>query len=195
MEKIVHRVNKKEDLSSLDKNYGVEIDIRTWGKDLIISHDPFIKGEYFEEWIKIYNHQTLILNVKEEGLEDKLKDILESYSIYKFFFLDQSFPFIKKYAFLGEKRCALRVSEFESIETVLKMRGMVEWVWVDCFNHFPLTYSQFKKLKDYNFKLCMVSPELQGRFKKEDIINFKNNIFKNNIQGDAVCTKYPNLWE
>ncbi len=195
MEKIIHRVNKKSDLVNLDKNYGVEIDLRSWGKDLIINHDPFLKGEYFEEWIKFYDHKTLILNVKEEGLEDKILEILKSLSIDNFFFLDQSFPFIKKYAFLGEKRCAIRVSEFESLETVLNMKDMVEWVWVDCFTKFPINFSEFKKLKDYKFKLCIVSPELQGRFKKEEIINFKKKLINQNIVGDAVCTKYPNLWE
>lgn len=195
MEKIIHRVNKKSDLVNLDKNYGVEIDLRSWGKDLIINHDPFVKGEYFEEWIKFYDHKTLILNVKEEGLEDKILEILKSLSIDNFFFLDQSFPFIKKYAFLGEKRCAIRVSEFESLETVINMKDMVEWVWVDCFTKFPINFSEFKKLKDYKFKLCIVSPELQGRFKKEEILNFKKKLINQNIVGDAVCTKYPNLWE
>ena len=51
-----------------------------------------------------------------------------------------------------------------------------------------------KHIKDNNLKLCFVSPELQGRNNKDHIIEFRKNIENLGIIGDAVCTKYPNLW-
>ena len=58
---------------------------------------------------------------------------------------------------------------------------------------FPLDYESFLKLKEAKFKLCLVSPELQGHsYKKVD--HLKNEIKKMKINFDAVCTKNPNLW-
>ena len=93
MHKILHRVNTKADLENTPSQYGVEVDIRSYGKDLIIHHDPFEKGEFFESWIKSYHHGTLILNVKEEGLEERLLKLMKFYSIENFFFLINLFLF------------------------------------------------------------------------------------------------------
>ena len=147
------------------------------------------------QWISLYDHGTLILNVKEEGLEEELTFIMSKYQIEDFFFLDQSFPFLLKTIEKGETRCAVRVSEYEYINTVLNLMGKVQWVWVDCFTAFPLTRNQAEILqKKGGFKLCFVSPELQGRNDQKDITNFKKEIEMNGIKGDAVCTKYPDLW-
>jgi hypothetical protein len=194
MHKILHRVNTKADLENTPSQYGVEVDIRSHGKDLVIHHDPFEKGELFENWIKSYNHGTLILNVKEEGLEEKLLKIMKFYNIESFFFLDQSFPFLRKTAINGESRCAVRISEYESIETAFNLKGLVKWAWIDCFNKFPLNHEEAKKLQNYGIKLCFVSPELQGYTSYEYVKNFREKILLKGIKGDAVCTKYPNLW-
>jgi len=195
MHRILHRVNTIEALKKAPLNFGVEVDIRSNAENLIIHHDPFKQGELFEKWIQHFQHETLILNVKEEGLEDRILKLMEKYSVNDFFFLDQSFPFLRKIAAMGEKRCAVRVSEYESIETVLSLSGMVEWVWVDCFSKFPLTENDARKLQEFGFKLCFVSPELQGRTERTHVIEFRQNIESQNIHGDAVCTKYPDLWE
>ena len=70
MIKILHRINTKKELVDTKKTYGVEVDIRSHGERLIINHDPFSEGEDFLDWITAYNHKALILNVKEEGLEE-----------------------------------------------------------------------------------------------------------------------------
>ena len=44
MDYIAHRINTIKQLKLLDNKYGIEIDIRDDGKDLIIVHDPFKKG-------------------------------------------------------------------------------------------------------------------------------------------------------
>jgi hypothetical protein len=196
MHRIKHRVNTRVELLNCPKEFGVEVDIRSKAKDLIIHHDPYVDGEIFEEWIKEFDHGTLILNVKEEGLEECLTRIMKKNNISNYFFLDQSFPFIIKTCNIGESRCAVRVSEFESIETVMSLAGMVDWVWVDCFSQFPLTKMDANRLKDEGkFKLCFVSPELHGQTNKEHIVNFRKNIENLGIEGDAVCTNFPDLWQ
>jgi hypothetical protein len=196
MHRILHRVNTKDDLLKIPKEFGVEVDIRTKGNQLIMHHDPFKDGEDFEDWLEAYQHGILILNVKEEGLEDRLIELMGKYNIDDYFFLDQSFPFLIKTAKNNEKRCAVRVSEFESIDTVITLANKVDWVWVDCFTHFPLTTDQAEKLQtELKFKLCFVSPELQGRTDIEHVKEFIQGIKLLGIKGDAVCTKYPELWD
>ena len=38
------------------------------------------------------------------------------------------------------------------------------------------------------YKICIVSPELQGRFEKAEIVEIKQNKFKK-LKIDAACTK------
>jgi len=195
MKVISHRRNTIKDLIATPEKYGVEVDIRSKGNQLIIHHDAFVDGVSFEDWISVYRHGTLILNVKEEGLEARLLSMMLDKGIEDFFFLDQSFPILVKWARAGEHRCAVRASEFESIETALTLAGKVDWVWVDCFTRFPLTRIDVRLLKNAGFKLCLVSPELQGRDAETEIPLLISLLVELDVQADAVCTKRPDLWE
>ena len=194
MIKIKHRINKSFDLKKTSHDFGVEVDIRSNGKNLIIHHDPFKEGEKFEDWLNYYNHKTLILNVKEEGLEERLIKLMVKAKIEDYFFLDQSFPFLLKYSANSKGRSAIRFSEFESIQTVYKLNTICNWVWIDCFSKIPITRKQFNKLKELNFRICIVSPELQGKNPNIEILKMKNLLNKKLIYPDAVCTKHPELW-
>lgn len=195
MKLISHRRNTLAELRATDRKYGVEVDIRSEGSNLIMHHDPFVAGESFDAWIAAYQHGTLILNVKEEGLEARLIALMAANGIEDYFFLDQSFPFLVKWSKAGERRCAVRVSEFESLETALTLAGRVDWVWVDCFSRFPLDTDEAMRLKGAGFKLCLVSPELQGRDANVEIPALASLLASLDIQADAVCTKRPDLWE
>lgn len=194
MNLIAHRKNTIAELLATPVGYGVEVDIRSRGSQLIIHHDPFQDGEDFEEWLQAYRHGTLILNVKEEGLEARLLELMRQKGLEDFFFLDQSFPFLVKWAKLGERRCAVRVSEYESMATALSLAGKVDWIWVDCFTRFPLTADMAATLKQAGFKLCLVSPELQGRDAATEIPLLRSALEASRIIADAVCTKRPDLW-
>lgn len=193
MKIIRHRRNTLEELNETPHEYGVEVDIRSLGHDLLIQHDPFKPGERFDDWIAAYRHGILVLNVKEEGLEGRLLDLMARHGISDFFFLDQSFPFLIKTAKTGERRCAVRVSEFESIETALSLSGKVGWVWIDYFTRYPLSREQTDVLRQAGFKLCMVSPELQG-YGESELVALKNLFESEGMVIDAVCTKKPELW-
>lgn len=195
MEIIAHRRNQIYQLRETDRKYGVEVDIRSSGADLIIHHDPFHSGELFLDWLEHYEHGTLILNVKEEGLEKALIDLMKKRNIDQYFFLDQSFPFLVKYARQGERRCAVRVSEYESITTALNLAGLIDWVWLDCFSKFPITDSEYSALKGAGLKVCLVSPELQGRESESDLREVYERVVQFGYGIDAVCTKLPGVWE
>ena len=192
MEFISHRVNTVNDLKNTPIEFGVELDLRdNIDGSIYINHDQFVLGENFEDYLRYYQHGTMILNIKSERIEYKVLDLLKKYNIEKYFFLDSSFPMIKALTDQGESNVALRYSEFEGIDTIKLMSGRAKWVWVDCFNSFPLVESIYLKLKDMGYNLCFVSPELQGQ--PEKIEEYANNIKKMNINFDAICTKLYNI--
>ena len=164
MKFIAHRINTILELENLPKEYGVEIDLRdALDGTIYIAHDPFTAGENFEAYLRYYQHGMMILNVKSERIEFKVLELIKKYGIEKYFFLDSSFPMIHTLAKSGERKIALRYSEFEGLDTLLMMQGRVDWVWVDCFTELPIDHELFLQLKKMGYKLCLVSPELQGR--------------------------------
>lgn len=188
---IAHRINTIKELKELPEEYGVEIDLRDSGDKLILVHDPFSNGEDFEQYLKVYHHGTMILNIKSERIEHKVLELLKKYKIEKYFFLDSSIPMMVLLSSQGENNCAIRFSEFEPIEGALAMKNRTKWVWVDCFNRLPINSQNYKELRDAGFKLCLVSPELQGR--SEDITAYKDYLAKEEIIFDAICTKNYNI--
>jgi len=191
MHYIAHRVNTIKELLKTPVEYGVEIDLRDYGDRLILQHDPFKKGEDFEEYLKHYNHGTIILNIKSEGIEYKVLELLKKYTVNNYFFLDSSFPMINSLCSKGEKNIALRFSEFEGIDTIELMSKKIDWIWVDCFSKLPITGKNYKFFKDHNYKLCLVSPELQNQDLKID--SYKRYLEQEGIIFDAICSKLHNL--
>ena len=87
MEIIVHRINKLEELKNINPIYGVEIDIRSYGNELILNHEPLKKGDRFEDFLKEYKHGTLVLNIKESGIENTVLSLIQRYNNVKNYFL------------------------------------------------------------------------------------------------------------
>lgn len=192
MEFIAHRVNTIQELDSISPQYGVELDLRdSLTGRIYIQHNPFAPGEDFEEYLRHYKHGTMILNVKSERIELKIQELLKKYHIEKYFFLDSSFPMIKLLSDQGEKKIALRFSEYEGLDLLLAMQGKAEWVWVDCFSKLPLDSNAYEQIKKMGYKICIVSPELQGQ--PEKIAEYKAQLKKYNIYPDAICTKVSNI--
>lgn len=192
---VAHRINEITPLKGIPSEMGVEIDLRSNGNEIILHHEPFSSGVLLKEWLKFYQHSLLILNVKEEGLEDKILECLYNFNVKNYFFLDQSFPFLIKSINKGRSQSALRISEFESIETAKNLKGKIDWVWLDFFTRFPLEAAGMKLLKDMGFKLCIVSPELQNLTPEIEVPKLAEFLLRNTIKIDAICTKNPELWE
>jgi hypothetical protein len=189
MEFIAHRINTITELQNIPKDCGVEIDIRPWSlKDLILAHDPFTPGEKLDDFLNVYDHGTLILNIKSERIEHQVIDLLKKHNITNYFFLDSSLPMINLLAHQGsESNMAIRFSEIEPIESLIPHQGKVKWVWVDCFTKFILTKELEEKIHGMGFKICLVSPELRGR--EKDIEQHLKVIKDQKIAIDAVCSK------
>lgn len=192
MEFIAHRINTVEELRKLSPEFGVELDLRdSLDGSIYIQHNPFEEGEDFEEYLKDYHHGTMILNIKSERIELKILDLLRKYNVKKYFFLDSSFPMIFLLSQQGEKNIALRVSELEGLDTIRNMAGKVEWIWIDCFTQIPIGEIEYEELKALGYKLCFVSPELEGR--DQDIEAYAEQLKDQGLYMDAICTKTYNI--
>jgi hypothetical protein len=188
-----HRINKISQLRDISPDRGVEVDIRTYHGNIVLAHDPFEQGELFTEWLESWNGQSLIINVKEEGLESYILDLLSNYNVEDFFFLDQSYPSIRRLINLGISKLATRVSDFEDIDTALKSGS--DWVWLDSFtgqwDYLPQIIRQLYKTGQ---KTCLVSPELQRSGAQAELKKLNELISSQNLDITAVCTKYPESW-
>ncbi len=193
---IKHRVNTIKELVRINPKYGVEIDVRSDQNKLLLNHDPFKKGIDFDSFLKNFKHNFLIVNVKEEGIENKILNKLNKNKIRNFFLLDVTIPQLTKILkSKKEKKIALRISKYEAMEGILKLSGYVNWVWLDTFDgKLPISFNQIKKLRKKKFKIFLVSPELPMK-KNLYLHKLKRKIYKKIKLFDAICTKKPNIWE
>lgn len=186
---MTHRVNTLSALKEVPSHLGIEFDVRESPIGPLVTHDPWTTGVPLREFLEACDHAFYIVNIKCEGIEFEVLELLDTYAIQNFFLLDCSFPMLVKLARRGERRLAVRVSEYESIKTALALKGLVDWVWVDVFSHIPLSPTECFVLRQAGFRLCLVSPELQGR--PQDLEAYRKAI---GDQMDMVCTKVPTAW-
>jgi hypothetical protein len=190
MQIIQHRVNTIEQLKQVNRDYGIEFDVRDKYDEIIVTHDAFVEGEQWDDFLNHYHHQCMIVNVKTEGIEKRIIEDLERKQIDNYFLLDVSLPFLVKLSQQAFRKMAVRFSDYEPLEFTMKFAGKVDWVWVDCFHGLPLNPSNYAILRKH-FKICIVSPELHGK-PVEEIAVFKQTL--NDIPVQAVCTKQPQHW-
>ena len=190
---VCHRINSIKLLKKIPYNYGVEIDIRDYKNTLILNHDPFKKGESFLKYLKHFKHRFLVINVKSEGIETKIYNILQKRKINNFFFLDVSLPFIVKLSKSLTKKISIRVSDLESIQTASNFKKKVEWVWLDYFKDNVLKLNNIKILKNMKYKVCYVSHDLQNRkIQNKEIAYFKKTKEKK-VLLDMIIVKKENI--
>ena len=194
IEIIIHRVNSIKELKQTKLQYGTEIDIRACGSELILNHEPFLSGEKLEDYLDEYQHGTLILNIKEAGIEDDVLGLVRKRpQIKSFFLLDVEFPYLFRAARQGERAISIRFSEEESIELAKKYTEKLDWIWIDTITQLPVDELNVNILN--RFKKCLVCPERWGR--PSDIVKYKRSLYSLDFKIDAVMTssRYIKLWE
>ena len=185
-----HRVNTLKELGDTPEHEGIEFDLRSDGMRTIVTHDPFTDGPTIDEFFASIGPRPCIFNVKCEGIEGCVMNAAARFGITDYFFLDLSVPAAAKLASKGERRFAVRYSEWEPVESVLAWKGTAQWVWVDCFHAYPGDAATWARLSG-DFRLCIVSPELQGHGVERigaERANLSGRAFH------AVCSKRPDLW-
>ena len=190
--KIAHRVLSLEDYYNLPEEIGLEFDIHAYGDQLVVSHDAFCNGIKFCEYISKIKDRFLAINIKEEGIEEMVFDILSKEGCKNYFLFDVSVPQIFRLGKLYSKHFAFRLSQIEKINLEF-CREYADYLWIDTFDgSFWLDKELILKLKNLSFKLCFVSPELHkpplgdfNAFNKK--LKSYNSLLDND---DMVCTKY-----
>ncbi len=190
-----HRINTISELIETPSNYGIEIDIRSRGEKLIVVHDPFLPDELtLSDFLANYRHNGLILNVKEEGLEERIQEILKGLNIDDYFFLDQTIPYMLKLLNKGEIRTSHKLSDIESIENLKLIHPKPGWVWVDSWSGNWDHLHQLQLVKSMGYRTCLCSPEVHREVYEDELLSLQAIIKDLNITFDAICTKVPQKW-
>ena len=173
-----------------DNEMGTETDFRDYNQVLKISHnvakpDSLDADKFFAIFEGM--DKTLALNVKADGIQLLLKELLKKYNITNYFCFDMSIPDTIGYIQEGLKFFT-RESEYEPIPAFyLEADG----VWVDGFKSDEwITEDKIEKYLEDGKRVCLVSPDLHGRDyrKKWEEYRGMSVINDNNI---ILCTDYP----
>ena len=174
MQILAHRGlwNKNEEKNRLDvlkkaleKGYGIETDIRDYEGELVISHNIAEANSPKLESLLEYYHdirckEILALNVKSDGIQEKLTELLNKYSIHNYFLFDMSVPEMVVYR---ERKLAY-YTRHSDIERECVLYGDSDGVWLDSFYDYSwLTEDDIMMHLNDGKKVCLVSPELHGR--------------------------------
>lgn len=183
LEILKHRANS---LEQINPNFGLEIDIRDYNNDIVLSHDyPNDQSILLSDYLKkITSSQLLAINIKSSEIENDLKLLLNESNISNYFTFDWPIPSLVK-ATKQNLVCAFRLSEYEK-----DIIPNCDWVWIDCFESIWYDANFLINLKNSGLKLALVSPELHNR--KSDLTQVKEIV--NSVKVDAICTDMPNYW-
>jgi len=191
MEFIIHKINTVKELNQIPKEFGCEIDIRSDGSRLILNHDAFTSGDLLTDYLDEYNNGTLVLNIKESGIEDIVLEEVKKRGLKSYFLLDVEFPYLYFATKKGERNIAVRFSEKEPIENVLVFKDKLDWVWIDTITQLPINESNHNFLK--SFKTCLVCPSRWGR--EKEILSYKTKIKQFNLDYIMTDINSVSLWK
>lgn len=193
MEFIIHRVNLIKKLHQIPKEYGCEIDIRTDGSKIILNHDPFKKGDKLSDYLDEYNSRgTLVLNIKETGIEDLVLQEVRKREIKSYFLLDVEFPYLYKATFKGERNIAIRFSEKEPIANLNLFVDKLDWVWIDTITRLPVNSLNVNQLN--KFQSCLVCPSIWGNEESISSVNKKVNDLGLNLKSIMTNLNQISKW-
>lgn len=171
---------------AIDGGFGIETDFRDSNGELVISHDPATGGEQgMEEFLDQVSGSKvpLAMNVKADGLVEKMGEINSAYKYEDMVFFDMSGPEHLLYRKQG-LRTLNRVSEFESGHN---FETPDFGIWLDAFFTDAWRLDWLRKHLEKTITY-LVSPELHNRqhldFWKE-LRNFED------LEKLTLCTDFP----
>jgi len=177
---------------SFSLGFGTELDLRDDRGVLVVSHDiPDSNSMDFKSLLEVYcefdKGLFLAINIKADGLQKLLLDLLNEYQIENYFVFDMSVPDALGYLNLSMK-VFTRESEFE---TEASFYEQADGVWMDEFRTPWITPQRVQHHLDNGKKVCIVSPELHqmdylARWKDYKAVS--RNLDKVEL---VLCTDFP----
>ena len=98
----------------------------------------FIKEIIFLHYLENYKHKTLVLNLKEAGIEEEVIKLVKKYKIKSYFLLDVEMPYMYSASKKGIKDIAVRFSEYEDIALANHFKNKLNWIWIDTATKLPI---------------------------------------------------------
>jgi hypothetical protein len=144
--------------------HGIETDLRDRDGGIVVSHDPAkADAMRFEALLQAHAAQApdtpLALNIKADGLQGPVSQLLAKYRVRDFFVFDMSLPDTLAYLRAGMP-VFLRLSEYESETTLFdKAAG----IWLDGFESEWWTPELIYALCARGKSVAIVSSELHHR--------------------------------
>lgn len=153
---------KKAFKRSFDLGFGTETDIRDHGSHLVISHDiPNGNEQLLDDFLESLPDCTLPLaiNIKADGLAEKLKITFSKFNIQNWFVFDMSIPDMRMHL-MANNPVFIRMSE---VEKNPPWHTQAKGIWLDSFDQIWYDTNDIAKLTATKKTVCIVSEELHGR--------------------------------
>lgn len=177
---------------SFSLGFGTETDIRDYKGQLVISHDIADEScitvkRFFEVYNSFKNNLPLALNIKADGLQYKLKELLLTHSIENYFVFDMAVP--DGIIYLNEEiNVFTRQSEYEMLPAYYKQ---AKGLWLDEFYDHWVDRGVIQKHMSHGKEICIVSPDLHGRDYKNEWAEYKAITDKCCSDHLMLCTDHP----
>lgn len=202
MKIIAHRgmwenIQEKNSLNALkralDAGYGFETDLRDYKGKLVISHNIADQScaeaeEIFRYYMENKYSEELALNVKSDGIQSLVEELLNKYHIEDYFMFDMSIPEQVVY----NDRHILYYTRHSDIENQCVLYQEAMGVWLDSFyNDEWLTQDIIEAHIKDGKRVCIVSAELHGKdyTKMWDMLK-RTGLYRS--QMITLCTDVPN---
>jgi len=149
---------------SFSLGFGTETDLRDRHGQIVISHDMADDSSMLlDELFSIFNRYDkalpLALNIKADGLQQKLKAALQQFGIKNYFVFDMSVPDTIGYMDAGIHFFS-RQSEYEPQPAFY---SQCKGIWLDSFKDIWYTNDLIRDHLDRGKQVAVVSPELHKR--------------------------------
>lgn len=177
---------------SFSNGFGTETDIRDYEGELVISHEiADEKSIPLELLFKIYKSfdgtLPLALNIKADGLQTKIDELLKEYKISNYFVFDMSVPDSLQYLKHNIKIFS-RQSEYEKEPSFY---DSTIGIWLDEFQGHWVDKKTIEYHIKNNKKICIVSPDLHKRGHIKEWAHYKQIEKDLGIINLMICTDYP----
>jgi hypothetical protein len=150
---------------ALESGFGLETDIRDLDGELVISHDVPRLGTIrpAEELIAFYARggftATLALNIKCDGLQERLQALLEKYQVRNYFVFDMAVPDLLGYLKRGMPSYVRR----SELEDHPRLSAQAAGTWLDELTDSWIDEAAIAREAAATPRVAIVSPELHRR--------------------------------
>lgn len=149
---------------AFENDFGIETDIRDYCGKLVVSHNIALEDSFeFEKVVELYHSlgckKPMAINIKADGIQTILSDVLKKFDIESYFVFDMSVP--EQVVYLKENfKTFARMSEYEKKPVLYEQ---VCGVWMDEWGEPWIDVSTIKRIRDDGKLVGIISPEIHKR--------------------------------